>query len=127
MSKQYLIWTGFVFALLAFLELVYRDPFNGLLRFTPIHNVFNWVIAAALLGIYATRQTRAERIGALLAGALFTLVVAVTWLAPARVSDLIGYPLSLPYKLIHLASAAAGLAIGIFDREEKGTRDGHLD
>ena len=104
MSKVFCLWIGGLFCVLALLELLFQNPFGGWLRFTIIHNAFNWAVGFALLAVAANKNLSLARICSLSTGIVLVAAFAATKFFPVAVSDLLGYPLTAFYNFIHLTA-----------------------
>ncbi|TAL19068.1 hypothetical protein EPN90_04655 [Patescibacteria group bacterium] len=112
MLKKILLSLGGFYLILAVMELLFRQPFGGLIYFTPLHNLLHWILGAVLL--YSARLSgKTGRALAFFSAAVFILAFLLSMLAPGVLSDWFGYPLSWIYKWFYFLSAVA-IFYGIF-------------
>ncbi len=119
MIKKYFLTIGTVFVLMAFLEFVYREPFNNLLRFTFVHNLFHWIFGFIFLALAARANEKILSLALKVWLPLAALIVIAVYFFPARVSDLLGYPVNWFYKLIYLGITAVGIAVMVIPKKEQ--------
>ncbi len=108
MARAFALAAGVGYAIIAVLELLFRTPFGGLLRFTPVHNGLHWGIAVVFLAAYA-KGPRAAALASGAVGVVLLTLVALTLFDPARLSDLLGYPTNRLYDAVNLVTGAAGV------------------
>ena len=122
MALKYALWAGVAMALVAGLELLFKTPFGGILHYTPLHFAFDTAIAAVLLGTAASQNGAAAKTVSLAAGALFLLTFLAVMVAPASVSNIIGYPVGWFYLLIHLTLGCTGVIFPFLKSGKAGQR-----
>lgn len=116
MAKTYALVFGVAYVLVALIEVVFRQV-GGLLWFTPVHNVIHWLTGLLGLAAYGMGD-KAAKTYAQVFGVVFTLVALLGWFAPGILSDLLGYPVSLTYNLIHTATGLLGLYVGFMGKKK---------
>lgn len=120
MAKKYLHWTGAAFLIVAALELVFKQPFGGLLYFTTIHFAFDALVAVVAVVLSVNGSEAVHKAGSVSVASVLLLTFLAVMVAPDAVSGLLGYPVGWPYLVIHLTSGVAGLIMPFLGKRETG-------
>ena len=116
MAKRYALIFGVMYGVVALLEIIFREPFGGLLHFSLVHNAIHWVTVAALLFAFVKGDTVASLVAKII-GAVFLLVFILGVAAPAFLSDTLGYPVNWFYNIVHLVTGIGGLYAGFLEKK----------